>query len=114
MAAAHPSVQTRVIHPLVYSQAETGRKVLNISPWHAAAIEGMENEEGDALLREVVAYAIRPDLAYIHKWAKNDMVLWDNWRMLHSARGVPPGERRRMRRTTIAGDYALGRREKAA
>jgi taurine dioxygenase len=114
MAAEHPSVQTRVIHPLVYSQAETGRKVLNISPWHAAAIEGMENEEGDAILREVVAYAIRPDLAYIHTWAKNDMVLWDNWRMLHSARGVPPGERRRMRRTTIAGDYALGRREQVA
>ena len=78
MAAEHPSVQTRVIHPLVYTQAETGRKVLNISPWHAVAIEGMENEEGDAILREVVAYAIRPDLAYIHKWEKNDMVLWDN------------------------------------
>jgi taurine dioxygenase len=65
-------------------------------------------------LREVVSYAIRPDLAYIHKWQEKDMVLWDNWRMLHSARGVPPGERRRMRRTTIAGDYALGRREKVA
>jgi taurine dioxygenase len=39
------------------------------------------------------------------------MVLWDNWRMLHCAQGVPPGEERRMRRTTIAGDYALGRRE---
>jgi taurine dioxygenase len=111
IAAEHPSVQERVIHPLVYTQAETDRKVLNISPWHAVAIEGMENEEGDAILREVVAYATRPDLAYIHQWQEDDMVLWDNWRMLHSARGVPPGERRRMRRTTIAGDYALGRRE---
>ena len=112
IAAEHPAVQTRVIHPLVYTQAESGRKVLNISPWHAVAVEGMENEEGDAILREVVAYAIRPGLTYIHAWQENDMVLWDNWRMLHSARGVPPGERRRMRRTTITGDYALGRREK--
>ena len=111
LAAQHPSVQTRVIHPLVYTQAETGRKVLNVSPWHAVAIEGMENEEGDALLREVIDHCIRPERAYFHKWQYNDMVLWDNWRMLHCACGVPVGEERRMRRTTIAGDYALGRRE---
>ena len=49
------------------------------------------------------------DLQYVD-WQQDDMVLWDNWRMLHSARGVPPGEARKMRRTTIAGDYALGRR----
>ena len=111
LAASHPSVQSRVIHPLVYTQAQTGRKVLNVSPWFAQGIEGMENAQGDALLREVVAYAIQPRLAYFHEWQPNDMVLWDNWRMLHSAKGIPPGEERRMRRTTIAGDYALGRRE---
>jgi taurine dioxygenase len=110
-AAEHPSVQTRVIHPLVYTQAETGRKVLNVSPWHAVAIENMENEEGDALLREIVDHLISPHRAYFHKWQYNDMVLWDNWRMLHCACGVPANEERRMRRTTIAGDYALGRRE---
>jgi taurine dioxygenase len=95
---------------MVYTQAETGRKVVNVSPWHAVAIEGMENEEGDALLREVIDHLIRPEMAYYHQWQNDDMVLWDNWRMLHSARGVPPGEQRKMRRTTIAGDYALGRR----
>jgi len=111
MAQSHPSVQTRVVHPLVYTQVETGRKVLNVSPWFAEGIEGMENAEGDALLEEVVGYATQPRLAYYHHWQPNDMVLWDNWRMLHCAMGVPPGEERRMRRTTIAGDYALGRRE---
>jgi hypothetical protein len=29
--------------------------------------------------------------------------------MVHCARGIPPGERRIGQRTTIAGDYALGR-----
>jgi taurine dioxygenase len=38
------------------------------------------------------------------------MVLWDNWRMLHSAEGVDPQATRWMRRTTIGGDYALGRK----
>jgi taurine dioxygenase len=110
-AMSHPSVQRRTIHPLVYTQAETGRKVLNISPWHARGIEGMENEEGDALLTEVVNYSIQPERAYFHQWEANDMVLWDNWRMMHCACGVPEGEERKMGRTTIAGDYALGRYE---
>ncbi len=107
----HPSVQERAVHPMVYTQAETGRKILHVSPWFADGIEGMENEEGDALLREVISYVIRPELMYAHKWREGDMVLWDNWRMLHSAGGVPPEEKRIMRRTTIVGDYGLGRRE---
>ena len=37
------------------------------------------------------------------------MVLWDNWRVLHCASGVSPEQTRVMHRTTIAGDYALGR-----
>ena len=109
-ALEHPSVRNPVTHPMVYAQKESGRKVLNISPWHAIAIEEMENDEGDALLRDVIDRMIRPEMAYIHDWVEDDMILWDNWRMLHSARGVPPGEKRKMRRTTIAGDYALGRR----
>ena len=107
----HPSVQVRAIHPLVYEQAETGKKILHVSPWFADGIEGMENEQGDALLHEVIGYVIRPELMYFHKWQAGDMVLWDNWRMLHSASGVPPEETRIMRRTTIVGDYGLGRRE---
>jgi taurine dioxygenase len=107
----HPSVQVRAIHPMVYRQAETGKMILHVSPWFADGIEGMENEEGDALLREVIGYVLRPELMYFHKWRPGDMVLWDNWRMLHCATGVPPSETRIMRRTTIVGDYGLGRRE---
>ena len=110
----HPSVQVRAIHPLVYEQAGTGRKILHVSPWFADGIEGMENEEGDALLREVISYVMRPELMYFHQWQPGDMVLWDNWRMLHCACGVPPEEKRIMRRTTIVGDYGLGRREAVA
>ena len=37
------------------------------------------------------------------------MVLWDNWRAMHCATGVPPGTARVIHRTTIAGDTILGR-----
>jgi taurine dioxygenase len=113
-AIGHSAVRARSIHPMVYAQKETGRKVLNVSPWFADAIEGMGSAEGDALLAEVIDYAIRPEQAYFHEWRPDDMVLWDNWRMLHCARGTPAGMRRHMSRTTIAGDYGLGRYEQAA
>ena len=99
----------RVSHPMVYVQAETGRKVLNVSPWFAQGIEGMEGESGLALLDEVVAHCTDERYAYFHKWAAEDMVLWDNWRVLHSATGVDPGATRIMQRTTILGDYGIGR-----
>jgi taurine dioxygenase len=111
MIRANNENRPRTVHPLVYQQRETGRKVLNVSPWFAEAIEGMENEEGDAILKAVIEHSIRPDLAYFHNWQPDDMVLWDNWRMMHSANGVAIDDRRVMKRTTIAGDYALGRVE---
>jgi taurine dioxygenase len=101
----------RVLHPMVYSQPETGRKVLNVSPWFAVGIFGMENEEGDRLLEEVVQHIVHSDHVYQHTWQLGDMVLWDNWRMLHSASGSPANEERWMQRTTIEGDYGLGRTE---
>jgi taurine dioxygenase len=98
-----------VLHPLVYEQPETGRKVLNFSPWFALGIDGMAPDEGDVLLCEVTRHCIDEGRAYFHRWSMDDMVLWDNWRMLHCATGVPRGESRHMQRTTIAGDYGMGR-----
>ena len=39
------------------------------------------------------------------------MVIWDNWRCLHSVSGMSPEHTRCMHRTTIEGDYGLGRFE---
>jgi taurine dioxygenase len=100
----------RVIHPMVFTQAETGRKVLNVSPGFAEGILEIGGPDGDALLREVIAHCTDPATAYFHDWREGDMVLWDNWRVLHSATGVPPDQTRVMQRTTIRGDYALGRK----
>jgi taurine dioxygenase len=101
----------RSIHPLVYAQAGSGRKMLNLSPWFADAIVGREDEAGDALLGRLCAHVqASPDI-YAHRWREGDLVLWDNWRMLHGAEGVAPDASRWLQRTTITGDYALGRLE---
>jgi taurine dioxygenase len=73
---------------------------------------GIEGEEGspdsdkllDAVLQEILA-KVRP---YIHTWKPTDLVIWDNWRVLHEAMGVDPKYKRCVHRTTIKGDYGLG------
>lgn len=97
----------RAIHPAVWTR-ESGEKVLHVSPWMAVGIEGEENAEGDALLAalcEEILDKVRP---YFHRWRTTDMVIWDNWRVLHSVSGHDPTYPRRMQRTTIKGDYGLG------
>jgi taurine dioxygenase len=99
----------RAVHPAVWTR-KTGEKVLHVSPWMAEGIEGDETEEGDALLDAVCReiFALGEKHSYFHQWKPTDMVIWDNWRVLHAVSGNEPQYGRRMQRTTIKGDYGLG------
>lgn len=109
----HAKGTPRALHPAVWMR-KSGEKVLHVSPWMAQGIEGMENPEGDALLEAICQEINAKARAYHHQWRLTDMLIWDNWRMLHSVTGVTPGASRRMQRTTIKGDYGLGRFESCA
>ena len=102
----------RALHPAVWTRS-TGQKVLHVSGWMAQGIEGHEDPDGDALLASVCDEIVEAakDLSYFHQWQPTDMLIWDNWRLLHSVSGMPPETARAMHRTTIAGDYGLGRFE---
>jgi taurine dioxygenase len=102
----------RALHPAVWTR-NSGEKVLHVSPWMAKGIEGREDAEGDALLAAVCDEIIdaAQELSYFHEWQPTDMVIWDNWRCLHSVSGMSPEHSRCMHRTTIQGDYGLGRFE---
>jgi len=99
-----------VVHPMVITQAETGRKVLHFSPMYAQGVVGMTEEEGRDLLLAIAEHITDEANAYFHDWETTDeLVLWDNWRFLHKASGVAPSATRAVVRTTISGDYGLGR-----
>lgn len=102
----------RAIHPAVWTRS-TGEKVLHVSSYMAQGIVGQENAEGDALFEEVCQTINRlgRERGYHHRWKPGEMLIWDNWRMLHSVSGNRPEEERVMQRTTIKGDYGLGRFE---
>lgn len=97
----------RAIHPAIWSR-KSGEKVLHVSPWMAVGVEGHESPEGDALLQAVCEEIAQKMKPYFHKWKPTDMLIWDNWRLLHSVSGHDPGQPRRMQRTTVKGDYGLG------
>lgn len=99
----------RSVHPAVWTR-DTGEKVLHVSPWMAEGIENDETPEGNALL-DAVSHDIfdrAKELSYWHHWKPTDMLIWDNWRVLHAVSGHHPQYQRRMQRTTIKGDYGLG------
>lgn len=100
----------RAMHPAVWTRA-TGEKVLHIGPWMAVGVEHHEDPEGEALFDEVCHEINRlgeGPCAYWHDWKPTDMVIWDNWRMLHAVEGCDAKYERQTVRTTIKGDYGLG------
>ena len=97
----------RAMHPAVWTRA-TGEKVLHAGGWMAVGIEGHEDPEGEALFEAVCQEVNAKTHAYWHVWKPTDMLIWDNWRMLHAVEGCDPKYERRMQRTTIKGDYGLG------
>ena len=62
-----------------------------------------------AQLDAIAAHALQPRYEYRHRWNVNDMVLWDNRRMMHMAAGWPYGQQRFAYRTTLKGGMEVGR-----
>jgi taurine dioxygenase len=92
------------VHPVVRTHPETGRKALFVSEHFTTRILGLPDDESRALLDELFAHSTRPEHIYRHRWQPQDMVFWDNRSLMHLAAGCPDDQRRKLYRTTIAGD----------
>jgi alpha-ketoglutarate-dependent 2,4-dichlorophenoxyacetate dioxygenase len=88
---------------LVRAHHVTGRKSLYLSS-HAGAILGMPMPEARILLRDLTEHATQPRFVYIHRWQRNDLVMWDNRQTMHRGRRYDESQPRDVRRTTVAGD----------
>ena len=96
------------VHPAVWTRPG-GEKVFHMTPYGCRGIVGDRSDAAFDLLAGIWDEAMRVIQPYYHRWHETDMVLWDNWRVLHHATGCPPEEHRVVHRTTIRGDYGLGR-----
>ena len=104
MSAAFRNEVPPQLQALVRVIPETGRKTFYAGA-HAARVVGWPEERGRVLIDKLNALATEPRFVYRHKWAVNDLVMWDNRCCLHRGRPWDGSKFRRvMRRTTIAGD----------
>jgi len=94
-----------VVHPLVRTHPETGRKALWIGGNVAWKIIGMSEEDGRALIRELQEFATQQRFVYRHEWRVGDAILWDNRSTMHCATSFDEIKYQRvMYRTTVTGD----------
>jgi taurine dioxygenase len=93
-----------VDHPVVRTHPETGRKCLYLGD-HAESIVGMPYDEGRALIEELNALAVHPDLTYEHRWKTRELLIWDNRCVMHRATAYDAATQGRViRRCTVLGE----------
>lgn len=94
-------------HPLVRTHPVTGRKALWVSPVYTVGIEGMTDEEANAILGFCFKHLTQEQFIYRHKWRPGMLLMWDNRCTMHLAEGGYDGHLRVMHRTTVAGDVPV-------
>jgi taurine dioxygenase len=93
-----------VVHPVVRTHPDTGRKALFVNEGFTSRIVDLAQQESDEILNFLFAHSTKPRFIYRHTWQEHDLVFWDNRCAVHLAHGCPPELRRHMHRTTVKGD----------
>ncbi|MBI10632.1 MAG: taurine dioxygenase [Rhodospirillaceae bacterium] len=91
-------------HPAVRTHPVNGKPALFLSEIWVRRFEGLDDEESQMMIRDILDFATSPEFTYVHKWRPGDVIIWDNRNSMHKA--CPFDEtntRRRMHRTTIKG-----------
>ena len=90
-----PQVMTRTI-------PQSGRKSLYMAS-HAGRVLGMSDEEGRALIDQLIAHASQRQFVYTHRWRVGDLVMWDNRCTMHRGKTFDDLRwRRDMQRATVS------------
>jgi len=71
---------------LVRRHAGSGRMGLYLAS-HAGRILGIADEEGQALLQQLIDHATQRQFVYTHRWRLHDLVMWDNRCTMHRGKG---------------------------
>lgn len=100
MTAAEREVLPPVRWRMTWRNPVNDRRALYLAS-HAYAVEGMGDNEGKALLAELIAAATQPDAVYRHAWRPGDVIMWDNRATMHRGRPWQAGDPRVMVRTTV-------------
>jgi taurine dioxygenase len=90
-------------HPLVRTDARSGRKALFLGRRTNSYVLGMSVPESDALLDALWAHATQTRFTMCHVWRVGDVLMWNNPSVLHRRDPFDETSRRVMHRTQIKG-----------
>jgi alpha-ketoglutarate-dependent taurine dioxygenase len=87
--------------PLVWTQA-CGQSSMLIGST-ANDVVGLSEEDGRALLDELLEWSTQERFVYRHRWCAGDLVVFNNPALLHRSYPYSEGAGRVMHRTTLKG-----------
>ena len=89
------------LQPVARRHPETGRTALYVSPGYTIGIDGLPEDEAQALLAELFAHQGQERFVYRHHWQQGTLLMWDNRCLVHAATGGYQGHRRLLHRITM-------------
>jgi alpha-ketoglutarate-dependent taurine dioxygenase len=97
-------------HPLVTVHAETGERVLFVSPSFLKSIVGLTPRESQKVLEILWEHVTRPEYTVRFKWNEGDIAFWDNRSTVHLApRDIFESDfDRQLYRITLVGEPLVG------
>jgi len=95
-----------VRHPLVRKHPFTGQPALYAVSGSSFGIEGMEEGEALALLRDLAAHATQDKYCFTNNYENGDVIVWDNALLLHSAPLIDLTRPRTLWRVTVLNPLA--------
>jgi taurine dioxygenase len=88
-------------HPVVGTQARTGRRYLYVNGEFTRRIVGLAPDESDALLGFLKRHVVNPNHELRYRWSVGDVALWDELCTQHFAVADYMPERREMARVAL-------------
>ena len=84
-AAGTLAGRAEVQHPLAPRHPATGLPSLLLGTMVIKGIVGLNPNDGADLLARLLDHATSSAYLYTHRWSRNDLIIWDNRALLHSA-----------------------------
>lgn len=102
------SANDSVVHPLITTHPETGKKVLYYNRAYVRDLVGIADEiEKLRLMEWLHLHTTDAKFTVRHRWSNGDLAIWDNRSTQHYALNDYSGFRRELHRTTIAGSRPM-------
>ena len=98
---ADPREAPGAVHPIVMTHEETSAQTLYLGRREWAYVPGLTLTESEVLLDELWSYAALEKNVWRQVWQPNDLIIWDNRRVLHRRDDFDQNARRLMKRCQV-------------